>query len=98
MEFNAESDDESVENDDADQDSSVPQYRYYESPKVLGQLYRDIDEHEILKQIQDQSRKLNVYLAPSKSPLGAVWEYVKQETTLIQYSHFTSFAEDTKEA
>lgn len=96
--FDGESDEESVENDDVDQDSSVPQYRYYESHKVLGQLYRAIDEHKIFEQIQDQSRKLNVYLARSESPLGAVWEYVQKETALIQYSHFISFAKDTKEA
>lgn len=93
-----ESDDESIENDDVDQDTSVPQFRYYESHKALGQLYRAIDEHKIFEQIHDQSRALNVYLARSESPLGAVWEYIQKETALIQYSHFVSFAEDTKEA
>lgn len=97
LEFNEESDDEYSEND-GDQDTSVPQFRYYESPKVLGQLYRAIDEHKIFDQIKDQPRTLNVYLARSESPLGAVWEYVKQETALIQYSHFVTFAKDTKEA
>lgn len=98
LEFNEESDDESVENDDIDQDTSLPQFRYYESPKVLGQLYRAIDEHKIFEQIHDQSRTLNVYLARSESPLGAVWEYVQKQTALIQFSHFVSFALDTKEA
>lgn len=98
LEFDGESDDESVENDDGDQDSSVPNFRYYESFKVLGHLYRAIDEHKTFEQIQDQSRILNVHLAHSESPLGAVWEYVQKETALIQYSHFTSFAKDTKEA
>lgn len=98
VEFDEESDDESVENDDVGQDISTPQYRYYESPKILGQLYRAIDEHKIFEQIQDQSRKLSVSLARSESSLGAVWEYVQKETALIQYSHFTSFAKDTKEA
>lgn len=98
LEFNEESDDESVENDDVNQDTSAPQFRYYESPKALGQLYRAIDEHRIFEHILDQSRNLNVYLTPSESPLGAVWEYVQQETALIQFSHFLSFANDTKEA
>lgn len=65
LELKDESDNESVENDDAYQDTSVPQFRYYESCKALGQLYQAIDEHKVFEQIHDQSRALDVNLARS---------------------------------
>ena len=69
--------------------------RYYESPKALGKLYRDIDERVFLQQIQAQSH--------SKGPLGGhdllsvVWNYVRDRTALIQWDHCLEFAKDVKD-
>lgn len=41
--------------DDGDDDDDFTNYRYYESDKVLGKLYRAIDEREIFTQIQQRA-------------------------------------------
>ena len=76
---------------------SQPRVRYYESQKVLGKLYRDIDEHKFLQQLQDQSRISPGSLGGERSHLDAVWAYVQEKTALIQWEHYKDFARDIKE-
>lgn len=71
--------------------------RYYESPKVLGILYREIDEFEILKAIQEQSRPAVFGAQTPRSLSDAVWDYVSQKTTLILWDHHKAFARDVKD-
>lgn len=84
--------------DDGDDDKNdTSRIRYYQSHKVLGKLYRAIDEHKIFEQIQQHSRQFGVS-AIGGDTLHQVWEYVQKATALIQYSHYTAFARDVKEA
>ncbi|KAL8967052.1 MAG: hypothetical protein Q9183_003093 [Haloplaca sp. 2 TL-2023] len=89
-------DDEDDEDDDEALDS-VPATKYYESFKVLGQLYRAIDEHKFFEEIQRWSRASS-QLQHTSSLADKVWEYVHSKTALIQYDHYLRFARDVKEA
>lgn len=72
-------------------------HRYYESPKVLGRLYRDIDEHQVLGHIKRQSKALGAQANQTNSLVNAVWKYVSDKTALIQWRHHLEFAKDVKE-
>lgn len=91
------SDDEADDRDD-DEEASMPQLRYYQSDKVLGKLYRAIDEHEIFEQIQRQSRHSNDRLSPGRDAITRVWDYVQKVTALIEYRHYLPFARLVKES
>ncbi|KAK5049094.1 hypothetical protein LTR84_005517 [Exophiala bonariae] len=66
---------EDAEPDDED-DKPIP--RYYESDKILGKLYRAIDEHEIFTDVQQSNTPPKV----TKSVLGGILEYIKQNCEL----------------
>lgn len=88
------------EPDDADdnEEASMPQLRYYPSQKVLGKLYRAIDEHEIFEQIQRQSRTYTEGLSPGNDAITRVWNYVQKATALMEYQHFLPFARLVQES
>ncbi|KAL8876738.1 MAG: hypothetical protein Q9198_005119 [Flavoplaca austrocitrina] len=82
--------------DEIDVIDEAPATRYYESPKILGQLYRAIDEHVFFEQIQRQSRSMRT--SHRSSLAEQVWQYVRRETALMQYEHYLPFARDTRDA
>lgn len=86
------------DNEDPDEEISRPEIRYYPSQKVLGKLYRAIDEHKIFEEIQRQSRSPNKTFPAREGCINLVWKYVQEATALIQYSHYMTFARDVKEA
>ncbi|KAG7004497.1 hypothetical protein G7Y79_00025g057830 [Physcia stellaris] len=73
-----------------------PITKYYPSQKVLGKLYRAIDEHQLFKEIQ-QPQRLDSHLNPWGNHLDAIWRYVKEKAALIQYEHYLDFARNMKE-
>ena len=87
-----------LEEDDADdnlEDSPFdpPRTHYYESHKVLGKLYRAIDEHKFFEEVQLQSSRKR-----AQSLLDTVWKYVQEQTALIQWSHYIDFARDVRDS
>jgi hypothetical protein len=96
-----EEDETSTPNEDNELDEVAgygPQkLRYYESQKVLGKLYREIDEFETLKAIQAQARPAKLGLNATRSLSDAVWNYVNQKTALILWAHHKEFARDVKD-
>ena len=89
--------------DDADENVAEspfepPRTRYYESTKVLGKLYRAIDEHKFFEEVQRQSTSINGSYTHTRSLIDAVWRYVQEQTALIQWSHYIDFARDVKDA
>lgn len=74
-----------------------PKLRYYESQKVLGKLYREIDEHKFFQAIQQQSRMPSINPGKTHSLADAVWDYVRDKTTLIEWQHYTAWARDVKD-
>ena len=82
------------ENVDADDDEdSTPRYQYYRSHKVLGQLYRAIDEEAFLTEIRSA-------IGPSDSTasnvLSTLWTYVKYETSGFVFDHLLETAREIK--
>lgn len=75
-----------------------PKVRYYESQKVLGKMYRSIDEHKFFEEIQRQSRPSSGHRNPPRSLVDTVWKYVEQQTTLIQWKHYMGMARDIRDA
>lgn len=94
----AEDDEDDLDDEDAvgalDPDFKV--FRYYESERVLGQLYRAIDEKKIFEEMQHQ-------MTETKSHLGGlplmdqVWAYVLRETALIQWEDYKPLARSIRE-
>ena len=69
-------------------------HRYYASEKILGKLYRDIDEHQFFAKIKAQSGSRS---SENRSVIPGVWKYVEEKTRLIQWRHYTDFALDVME-
>ncbi|TKA75094.1 hypothetical protein B0A49_03357 [Cryomyces minteri] len=80
-------------------DPDARPYRYYESNKVLGQLYRAIDEKSFFEEMQSQSRS-SVTIKPglgSQTLMDKLWDYVQRETSLIQWEHRMELAREIRE-
>lgn len=74
-----------------------PKLRYYESQKVLGKLYREIDEHKFFEAIQEQSKMPGSNHGKTRSLADAVWNYVREQTTLIEWQHYLTWAGDVRD-
>lgn len=80
-------------NDDEDEDGKGL-YRYYESTKVLGELYRAVDEYAFLKQMQSSMRKSG---SRDPSVLTSLWAYLERETDGFQWRHRIEDARDIRD-
>ncbi|MCJ1395918.1 hypothetical protein MMC18_008804 [Xylographa bjoerkii] len=69
-------------------------YRYYKSKNVLGLLYRAIDEHAFMKELQNSTRHFG-----SRTPdvFRSLWTYVQNKTAGFLWEHCTETAKDIKE-
>ena len=76
---------------------SPPMPRYYESRRILGKLYREIDEQKFFEELQRQSRLPTLNLNRARSLAGAVWNYVREKTINFQWDHYSEFARDIKD-
>ena len=87
------------EGDEIDEVASYgpPKLKYYESQKILGKLYRDIDEQKFFEAIQEQSRMPKLNPGKARSLADAVWNYVRDKTALIQWQHYATWAKDVKD-
>ena len=72
-----------------------PRSKFYESPKVLGRLYRNIDEYLFLQELQAQAERC--CSEPNHEVLGEVWNFVREQCALVEYEHLTDVAKDIKE-
>lgn len=73
-----------------------PTTKYYPSQKILGKLYRAIDEHQLFKELQ-QPQRSDILSNPGGTHLDAVWRYVQEKAALIKYKHYLDFARNMKE-
>jgi hypothetical protein len=91
--------DEASNNDNDPVKALDPRLRptiYYRSRKLLGRLYRNIDERQFLDDMQKQHAHHTINTA--KIPLmKAVWSYVQQEMKLIQWAYQLQTARDIRE-
>jgi len=84
----------SPEPDDEDADEPA-QTRYYKSTKVIGQLYRAIDETEFINELRDTADE---DLDPNAPDIfRTLWLYVQRETAGFQWAQHIDAAKETKE-
>ncbi|KAL8929002.1 MAG: hypothetical protein Q9208_001445 [Pyrenodesmia sp. 3 TL-2023] len=62
--------------------------RYYESNKVLGILYRSIDERSFFKDLHERSAVLKDDDTPSRGVLFDLWDYVKAEVAGLEWEEY----------
>lgn len=77
-------------------DSERSPFRYYESSKVLGQLYRSIDER---KCFDDMKRIFNPQGRADGGPslIQKLDRYIDRETKVFQWDHHREFAEKIRQ-
>ena len=78
-----------------DEDDDFSHYRYYESDKILGKLYRAIDERKIFEDIKHRASTQNVN--SRSTVIDEVWAYVQRTCSLIQWEHHREWAKDIRE-
>jgi hypothetical protein len=92
-----------VEDEDDDEDDEIQPYRYYESDKILGKLYRAVDEREIFKYIQQTGGKEEspgTYKRIGYSDItlmNAIWAYVKKRCRLLKWQDHLNWARDVRD-
>jgi hypothetical protein len=89
--------------DEADDDDDLQGYRYYESEKINGKLYRAIDEREVFKDIQQmglqedstgvkcRSNYSNIFL------MDKVWNFVTRRCKSLNWEHYLERARDVRD-
>jgi hypothetical protein len=90
------------EQDDSPEDvvsELATKMKYYESQNVLGKLYRAIDEQKFLMDLRGLSRVSTQRqgMGPSDDLLQLVWNFIEEQTTLIQWDHHREFARNLRE-
>lgn len=92
------------DNLDDSEETLMPKTRYYESSKVLGKLYRAIDEHKIFLEIHRPSSSTSTSFGAKKtkdarSALELVWEYIHSKTPHVaRWGKYNMFALSAKRA
>ncbi|RDL29987.1 RNA-dependent RNA polymerase [Venustampulla echinocandica] len=81
--------------EEEDNDDEYARYRYYESHKILGKLYRAIDEREIFDQIQKRAQPQGTDSRPSL--MDEVWKYVQNKVRNIQWEYLKVWASDIRD-
>ena len=91
IEFDSERfvDEESDEEDDIYGSSN---YTYYESDKILGKLYRAIDERKIYEEITKPAEKQQTNT--TDSVIHQLWAHAQQKCQLFQWKQYRSDAEE----
>ena len=92
-----EDDDAPNEDEDLDQSPAEPvSVQYYRSDKILGKLYRAIDEESFLASIQVDARTSSA-ARKGKSILSKLWLHVERQSRSIDWKSHCSWARGIKE-
>ncbi|KAE9375996.1 rna-dependent rna polymeras-like protein [Stipitochalara longipes BDJ] len=79
--------------DEQDEEEDFTPYRYYESTKILGKLFRAIDEHEIFSDLHSHRMTSD----SGKLLLDELWTYVQQKCRLIHWNRHLNDAREIKD-
>lgn len=71
--------------------------RFYKSPKILGQLYRAIDELKFVRDMQSRVSQPGTS-GSSQTLLHDVWAYVERNVMYIQWNHLRPRAREIRES
>lgn len=84
------------EEDENDEEDGFVEYKYYESDKILGLLYRDIDELQIFDAIQRNSS--NRLLKTKRDFIDELWLFVQNRCYMTQWNHHMELATEIQDA
>lgn len=76
-------------------EEATMKYRYYESKRVLGTLYRAIDERGFFLNLKEKLLKQGRSI--DEPLMTKLWRYVSQETSLLQWQQHVEWAWDIRE-
>ena len=82
------------ESDEEDEGGNPSQYRFYKSQKVLGHMYRAIDERKFLKELQGLTQPQQ---KSGQDVMRSVWAYVQHQTARFQWKHHVPMAMEIRE-
>ena len=87
------------ENEDEDESlvASRSSFRHYRSKKILGKLYRAIDEQDFFAALQNDSQRLINASSGEKTLMQRLWAYAQHQTVSIQWLHHRQWALEVKE-
>ncbi|KAL9021691.1 MAG: hypothetical protein Q9185_001055 [Variospora sp. 1 TL-2023] len=86
------------EDDDPRRVGEPRRYRFYESKKILGILYRCIDERTFFRELHERSAVLKDDSRLTRGVLTEVWEYVQAETRGLNWEDYAEEAVAMREA
>lgn len=79
--------------DDDDEEQDFTPYKYYESKKALGKLFRAVDEHDIFSELH----KYRMVNRDDTNLLDHLWHHVSRKTQLIQWHQHVRDAQDLRD-
>ncbi|KAK4997697.1 hypothetical protein LTR66_002927 [Elasticomyces elasticus] len=79
-------------------DPEARPFRYYTSEKILGQLYRAIDEQTFLADLHKQHEQLAKESPQSLPLMDCLWDYIQHHLLTIQWEHNRDLARRIREA
>ncbi len=94
---------ENLLNEEADDDDDVQGYRYYESDKINGKLYRAIDEREVFKDIQQMGLQEKAAGVKRRSDYSStdlmdqVWDFVTRRCKSLHWNRYLEWARDIRD-
>lgn len=94
---------EGLLNNEADDDDDTQSYRYYESEKINGKLYRAIDERKVFKDIQQMGLQEDATGGRSRSKysetnlMDHVWDVVARRCKSLHWLHHLEWARDIRD-
>lgn len=77
-----------------DDDDDGPQIHYYKTKKVLGHLYRAIDERTFLGELKQSMRTSR---PKDGDIMQLVWAHVQREAAAFQWKHHVETAQEIKD-
>jgi hypothetical protein len=83
-----------IQRETDEDDSQV--YRYYKSTKILGKLYRRINEREIFREIQRKGEQSDRNPS-STSVLNSLRAIIKEQCKSLQWRRHCDMARDTRD-
>ncbi|KAL8833642.1 MAG: hypothetical protein Q9170_004163 [Blastenia crenularia] len=86
-----------IENDDPRRVGEQSRKRYYESNKILGILYRSIDERSFFKDLHASSAVMKDDNQASAGVLAELWDYVQTEAKELEWDNHIVEAVATRE-
>lgn len=79
-----------------DEQDGVHRFKYYESDRVIGRLYRAVDEDVFFEELEDDASSLFSYDS-SSNILEEIWSRVEEAMDSTAWKHHLKTAEEIRD-